>query len=144
MVQRIWKDFRVSEPSVAVTKRESSLEKKNSKYKVLIVQINLLFIQIFRGTYSSLSHSRCRAITASVRETIQEIPRKKGKKKRKERKTKKSVYSINTLIINFWCYSFPSLSNSFNPSSQGEVDYHGFLTGNVKPYLRNSRMLEAR
>lgn len=102
MVQRIWKDFRVSEPSVAVTKRESSLEKKNSKYKVLIVQINLLFIQIFRGTYSSLSHSRCRAITASVRETIQEIPRKKGKKKkRKERKTKKSVYSINTLIINF-------------------------------------------
>lgn len=101
MVQRIWKDFRVSEPSVAVTKRESSLEKKKSKYKVLIVQINLLFIQIFRGTYSSLSHSRCRAITASVRETIQEIPRKKGKKKRKERKTKKSVYSINTLIINF-------------------------------------------
>lgn len=101
MVQRIWKDFRVSEPSVVVTKRESSLEKKNSKYKVLIVQINLLFIQIFRGTYSSLSHSRCRAITASVRETIQEIPRKKGKKKRKERKTKKSVYSINTLIINF-------------------------------------------
>lgn len=98
MVQRIWKDFRVREPSVAVTKRESSLE-KNSKYKVLIVLIHLLFIQIFRGTYSSLSYSRCRAITASVRETIQEIPRKKGKKKRK--KNQKSVYSINALIINF-------------------------------------------
>lgn len=85
MVQRIWKDFRVREPSVAVTKRESSLEKK-SKYKVLIVLINLLFIQIFRGTYSSLSYSRCRAITASVRETIQEIPRKKGKKKKEKSK----------------------------------------------------------
>lgn len=63
---------------------KSSL-KKNSKYKVLIVLINLLFIQIFRGTYSSLSYRRCRAITASVRETIQEIPRKKGKKKIKNR-----------------------------------------------------------
>lgn len=83
---------------------KSSL-KKNSKYKVLIVLINLLFIQIFRGTYSSLSYRRCRAITASVRETIQEIPRKKGKKK----KNQKSVYSINALVIIFWCYSSPSL-----------------------------------
>lgn len=33
MVQRIWKDFRVSEPSVAVTKRESSLEKKNQSIR---------------------------------------------------------------------------------------------------------------
>lgn len=74
---------------------KSSL-KKNSKYKVLIVLINLLFIQIFRGTYSSLSYRRCRAITASVRETIQEIPRKKGKKK-----NQKSVYSINALVIIF-------------------------------------------
>lgn len=92
MVQRIWKDFRVSEPSVAVTKRESSLEKKNSKYKVLIVQINLLFIQIFRGTNSSLSHSWCRAITASVRETIQEIPRKKGKKKKEKKEKPKNQF----------------------------------------------------
>lgn len=78
--------------------------KKNSKYKVLILLINLLFIQIFRGTYSSLSYRRRRVITASVRETIQEIPRKKGKKK-----NQKSVYSINALVIIFWCYSSPSL-----------------------------------
>lgn len=99
MVQRIWKDFRVRKPSVAVTYKTiiKSSFKKNSKYKVLIVLINLLFIQIFRGTYSSLSYSRCGAITASVRETIQEIPRKKGKKK----KNQKSVYSINALVIIF-------------------------------------------
>lgn len=84
---------------------KSSL-KKNSKYKVLIVLINLLFIQIFRGTYSSLSYRRCRAITASVRETIQEIPRKKG---REIIKNQKSVYLINALVIIFWCYSSPSL-----------------------------------
>lgn len=76
---------------------KSSL-KKNSKYKVLIVLINLLFIQIFRGTYSSLSYSRCGAITASVRETIQEIPRKKG---REIIKNQKSVYLINALVIIF-------------------------------------------
>lgn len=68
------------------------------KYKVLIVLINLLFIQIFRGTYSSLSYSRCGAITASVRETIQEIPRKKG---REIIKIQKSVYLINALVIIF-------------------------------------------